>query len=187
MAPGRERRAELIRTLGAHLLAAGLGDTGLRTLAAAVGTSDRMLLYYFSDKADLLDAVLGRIADDLVALLDGALGAETMPAAALYARLSGLASDPAVAPFMRLWAEIAALGGRGQPPFDRIAASIAAGFGRWVEAHLDVPDPARRRGLAALLLVLVDGAALLDPLDDAAIGDAARAAAAGLLRHAEPR
>ena len=58
-----------------HLLAAGLTGVNLRALAAAAGTSDRMLLYYFTDKDELLAATLACIAARLTAKLDAAVTA----------------------------------------------------------------------------------------------------------------
>ena len=56
------RREVVIERLAAHLLEHGLSRTSLRQLASAAGESDRMLLYYFADKAELLGAVVTRLA-----------------------------------------------------------------------------------------------------------------------------
>jgi len=73
----QDRREELLDRLTDHVLAAGIGNTGLRTLAAAVGTSDRMPIHYFTDKASLIAALLGNIAARLTARLEAK--AETAP------------------------------------------------------------------------------------------------------------
>ena len=57
-----DRRDALIDRLADHMLAIGIGASSLRTLAKAAGTSDRMLLYYFRDKDELVAATLERIA-----------------------------------------------------------------------------------------------------------------------------
>src|SRR5580693_6683546 len=68
-----ERREAAIERMADHLLLEGLGAATLRPLAAAAGTSDRMLLYYFSDKDELLSATLQRLAARMTAQLDEAV------------------------------------------------------------------------------------------------------------------
>src|ERR1700710_2333103 len=58
-----ERREELAEAATDYVLEHGLIGLSLRPLAAAVGTSDRMLLYHFSDKDDLVSTGL-RVSND---------------------------------------------------------------------------------------------------------------------------
>ena len=69
------QRDRAIAAIGAHLLARGLAETSLRQLAAAAGASDRMLLYYFTDKADILAQAMAQIAGE-----SGAQLAKAIPA-----------------------------------------------------------------------------------------------------------
>ena len=66
------RKAVLLR-MADHLLATGLRGASLRPLAAAAGTSDRMLLYYFADKDELLAATLAEVAGRMLPLLEAAI------------------------------------------------------------------------------------------------------------------
>eukprot|EP01033_Poteriospumella_lacustris_P022788 gene22788-17193_t len=66
------RREAVIDRLADHILQAGLSGSSLKALAAAVGASDRMLLYYVRNKDDLLTTALGRLAERLTHLLDAA-------------------------------------------------------------------------------------------------------------------
>src|SRR5271154_452143 len=68
-----ERREAAIEPMADHVLSEGLAAATLRPLAAAAGTSDRMLLYYFADKDELLTATLARIATRMTAQLDHAI------------------------------------------------------------------------------------------------------------------
>src|SRR6266567_7603171 len=54
----RPARDRLLRAAVAHVAADGLHDTSLRELAAAIGTSHRMLIYHFGSKEGLLVAVI---------------------------------------------------------------------------------------------------------------------------------
>ena len=156
-----EKRAALLQPVCAHLLAHGLGKSSLRDLAAAAGTSDRMLLYYFRDKSDLMAAAMERLADILRERLEAARAPEPMGEAALRARLVDMVLDDAVWPFMQVWLEIVALGGRGDPMYRRTGERIASGFLQWIAAQSDAETPEARAGIAARLLPLLDGLIVL--------------------------
>ncbi|MEM7525681.1 MAG: TetR family transcriptional regulator, partial [Pseudomonadota bacterium] len=64
-----DKREALLDALADAVLANGLDAASLRPLAKAVGTSDRMLLYYFADKTALLTATFDRVLARLMPLL----------------------------------------------------------------------------------------------------------------------
>ena len=65
------RRVELLDAAYRHVLEHGLADVSLRPLAAAVGSSPRVLLFLFGSKDGLVRALLGRArADELAGLAD---------------------------------------------------------------------------------------------------------------------
>jgi AcrR family transcriptional regulator len=73
MATGQ--RAELLEKVTGYVLQHGLIGLSLRPVAAAVGTSDRMLIYHFASRDALVSAVVARateIAIDEVRALPGA-------------------------------------------------------------------------------------------------------------------
>jgi AcrR family transcriptional regulator len=176
------RRAALIRQLAEFVLANGLGQASLRPMARAAGTSDRMLLYYFRDKAELLEAVLGAIVAELYAEIEAVLpGEDRLQPCEVFERLGSLVARAGLQPYMRLWSELSAAAGRGEAPVAPIAERIAEGFAAFAEARLDVADPDERRELAALLLVQIDGAALLEPFAGGAYSRAAHRAIVRLL------
>ncbi len=158
------RRAALLAKLADHVLAHGLGSASLRPLAAAVGTSDRMLLYYFPDKAALIGAVLEEVAARMMPLLERYRAPEPMPAMALEARLLPLVGDGRVWPFMQLWLEIASLAARGDPACLYVGEGIARGFLAWTAEQVAAASPASREHAAIRLLMLVEGAVLLKSL-----------------------
>lgn len=157
-----EQRERVITALVAHLLATGLTQTSLRALAAAAGISDRMLLYYFTDKAEVLTAVTGRIADGFADGLDAALPPTPMPPEQLLLAASRLVRSPAMQPSMRLWLDIAAAAARAEAPFPAIAQRILDQFMAWLDARIDRPPGPERQQQAALLLAVIDGLALFD-------------------------
>lgn len=165
-----------------HLLRLGLGGASLRSLAAAAGTSDRMLLYYFDSKDELLAATLEHIAARLARLLDEAGSDEAAkPFHALLAEVWAAVRGPALRPYMRLWLELAASAARGEEPHCTIAGRIADGFLAWAAARLLVEHEADRGPAAALLLATVDGLALLDAVGRGGAASAA-VSADGIVR-----
>lgn len=157
-----DQRAAVIVRLSSHLLDHGLAHTSLRQLAAAAGVSDRMLLYYFADKAEVLTATLTRISEALVEALDAALPDERVPPDILLMRALELTRSPTVQPSIRLWLEIVTAAARGQAPFAELAAQILKGFLGWLEQRLDVAEHEQRAEAAAHILATVDGIALYD-------------------------
>jgi AcrR family transcriptional regulator len=161
---GKDRKAELVTKLADHVLAEGLGGASLRPLAAAVGTSDRMLLYYFPDKPALIAAVLEEVAARMTMLLELQRSPGPASAAVLEVRLMPLVLDPMVWPFMQVWLEMAAMAARGDETCARVGGGIAQGFLAWLEDQLDVSDPTLRAKTAMRLLMSIEGAALLKSL-----------------------
>jgi AcrR family transcriptional regulator len=69
MPPDSPRRAELLERAYAYALEHGVADLSLRPLAAAVGSSPRVLLFLFDSKAGLIRALLARAREDELELL----------------------------------------------------------------------------------------------------------------------
>lgn len=169
--PAARRRAVADR-LADYLLENGLQAASLRPMAAASGTSDRMLLYYFADKNEILTVTLGVIAERLVTDLDAALpGVHSY--SVLLPKITELLTSPSVKPYMQIWLELAALASRNVEPFRSIAGQIADGFLQWTAARLQVDQEDQRTPTAALLLATVDGLALLNALGRDSIVSAA--------------
>lgn len=158
-----EQREAVVERLAAHLLATGLSRTSLRQLAAAAGVSDRMLLYYFADKAEVLSAVMARVAGELSMRLAEAIPGEApLKPSILVRRAAAFTTGPEMRGFMRLWVEVVAAAARGEAPFPAIVAQVMAGFRLWVDARLDLPAGADREATAAAIIAVIDGLALVD-------------------------
>jgi AcrR family transcriptional regulator len=182
MKKGEARRQAILERLADHVLAHGLQGASLRPLAAAAGTSDRMLLHYFADKEELLSATLSLIAQRLITMLEGAQAAP-LPFQRLVPQLAAMLNDPQVRPYMRLWLELVAFAGAEDEPFRAVGRRIAQTLQSWIAAALHVEREDDRAPLAALTLTLIEGLVLLDALGDEATP---RAALAGLALGAEP-
>jgi AcrR family transcriptional regulator len=173
--PDLERRQELLDAVVKECAAHGIGDRSLRDIAAAVGTSHRMLLHHFGSRNELLLAIVDEVERRQRALLHHL---PTEPASAVAAMWADL-RRPELRPFERLFFECYARGVQGEQPFARMLPGA-------VEAWLtedETADPALvRLGLAVMRGLLLD----LVATDDRRGVDAAAQAFADLVQRADP-
>jgi AcrR family transcriptional regulator len=164
------RKEELLELAYAYVREHGLTQLSLRPLAAAIGSSPRVLLFLFGSKEGLVRALLARARRDELRLL-----AETGPADGLAeagAQVWAWLSDPDHRPLLTLWVEAYA---RSLIETDGPWAGFAAGtVADWLEVLAGAEPAARDDGRATAVLALLRGA-LLDLL---ATGDTARTTAA---------
>jgi AcrR family transcriptional regulator len=175
--PPSPRRDELLERAYRYALEHGLADLSLRPLAAAIGSSPRVLLFLFGSKDGLIRALLARArADELALLAQARASGQADLAALVRVTWQWLAAEP-VRPLLTLWAEAYARS-LTEP------AGPWSGFARqtvedWlaVLATAQPPAPPGGTGISAehtLALAVLRGA-LLDLL---ATGDAGRVSAA---------
>jgi AcrR family transcriptional regulator len=159
-----------------HVLREGVATLSLRPLAAALGTSDRMLLYYFGTRDDLLAEVLDAVGEQLRTGLTAALPGGPVPPGRLLAALWASLERSGAQAHVRLYLEVSGLAARGRQPFTGLARRVAEDWLSWVGPHLDVPGDERAAAAAGLLAAL-DGVLLVD----AVAGRERATAAAGWL------
>jgi AcrR family transcriptional regulator len=101
-----ERRARTLAGTADYVLEHGLAGLSLRPLAAALGTSPRMLLYDFSSKEELIMAVLTEVRRRLSVMLADHVRTTSPSGANLVRTVWDWASSAERAPFMRLFFEV---------------------------------------------------------------------------------
>jgi AcrR family transcriptional regulator len=171
--PDLGRRKELLDAVVKECAARGIGDRSLRDVAAAVGTSHRMLLHHFGSRDELLLAIVDDVERRQRALLPEL---PTEPAAAIAAMWANL-RQPELRPFERLFFECYARGVQGEQPFARMVPEAVEA---WL-ADAGSTDPAfARLGLAVMRGLLLD----LVATEDRAGVDAAAQAFVDLVRRA---
>jgi AcrR family transcriptional regulator len=102
------RRAELLEQTVRYAASKGIAGLSLRPLAAALGTSSRMLVHYFGTKESLLDQALAAIHPHVPALLTGHTQAGHTPAQ-IATRLWQNLCDGEQQPRLRVLLEVMAL------------------------------------------------------------------------------
>jgi AcrR family transcriptional regulator len=158
----RARRLDLTNRVVELLLAKGVAQLPLRDLAAQLDTSDRMLLYYFDDKEDLVGAALAEISSRLAMMLAASVSHSPYRPSELLRLTAQLLASPAYAPFMNVWADVSARGGRGEEPFRHVARRSVEGWLQWCESRLAVKNPVQRREVAGAILTAVEGVRMLE-------------------------
>jgi AcrR family transcriptional regulator len=154
----------------------GVGEISLRGLAAALGTSHRMLLYHFGSREALLIEVIRTVEEQQRMALAAILREEAdAPPAEIMRRMWARVADPALWPNERLFFEVYAQALQGSPHALPLLDGIVDA---WVEplAALVAPGrPAEEARAEARLGVAVVRGLLLDLL---ATGDRAAVDAA---------
>lgn len=152
MARTTARREALANAATDYVLEHGLIGLSLRPLAAALGTSDRMLLYHFADKEDLESTVVRVSTDRSVAEVRALQRAPDVRSAVLHLWTAMTAGQ--LERCQRLYVEAAALGLFGREPQ---AATVRDSNHRWTEAVADyLVDAGAPREQARRAAVLVD-------------------------------
>jgi AcrR family transcriptional regulator len=163
----------MLQAMVAHVLEHGVTDASLRPLARAAGTSDRMLIYHFVSKEKLIGAILTRLAEMFGLLLDTQFAAErAVTRKDCLTAVARVTRSPELRPVMRVWMQVLAAAAAGETAYLETGRAIIERLLTWVEAHLPEgdPDPA---GTARTMLVLVEGAVVLDLAGRGDVADAA--------------
>jgi len=170
--PTSQSRERLLAAAVDHALSAGIADLSLRQIAAAIGTSHRMLIYHFGSREGLLVAVTQAVEEQQRAALLTSGVATPQEARQSWRRLS----DPKLWPQERLFFELysyALLGRPGTEGFlDGIVESwVAPVAGALVKAGADerTARADARLGVAVVRGLLLD---LLATRDRAGVDEA---------------
>lgn len=157
---GQGARGRLLSAVVDHLAAHGLGEVSLRSLAAAVGTSHRMLIYHFGSKEGLLVEVVKAVEENQRAVLASLSTDDPAEAAREFWRVL---ADPALRAHERLFFELYGQAAQGRPGTTALLDGIVS---RWVDpiAALErargfapeVAEARARLGLAVARGLLLD-------------------------------
>jgi AcrR family transcriptional regulator len=158
--PDPERRQELLEAVVDYLLANGMHDVSLRSLAEAIGTSARMLVYHFDTKQDLFAAALDEARCRQRLLFSGwiaPVASESYPIT-IHRAWGFFESEQALA-YHRLFQQLAALSREPGSPYEGFAARTALDWLPMVQAGFAASgaDPESAASLATMTLAAVRG------------------------------
>jgi AcrR family transcriptional regulator len=148
-------RAELLDRVVAAVAEHGLTDRSLRDIAAAVGTSHRMLLYHFGSRQGLVAAIVRSVEEAQRQLLRE-LATETNDPAALVIALWDRVSSPELRPFVRLFFESLAASAGSDTPRDLTSPWLDEAAHISAVAGIDADPVDVRLGIALTRGLLID-------------------------------
>jgi AcrR family transcriptional regulator len=154
------RQQEIVMVVAQHLVENGIHNSALRALAKSVGMSDRMLMYYFETKEELIAEALLLIAGGLVSSLENALPRGQVSGQQILDAVRLMGQDPAAHPGQKLWFEIIGLAMRGAGPYKSTARQILDGWEDWIKDRLG----SKRAHLAPAILAQAEGEMMINLL-----------------------
>lgn len=161
------RRDELLEAATDYVLEHGLVGLSLRPMAEALGTSDRMLLYHFGTKDDLVTAIMQTSHLRSLAHIGDLPAGDGIEGGVLA--LWEAVSSSIIAPCCRMYVEASALGLLGSEPY---AAAVKELNAEWMQAladHLAASgiDAERAAGVARIVDATFMGLVLDQPVEGA--------------------
>ena len=172
------RRAALLDELIVAFSQGGIGSRSLRDVAAAVGTSHRMLLHHFGSREELLLSIVTEVERRQVSRFTEHPRDTRGAVLAMWADVR----RPELRPLERLFFECYARAAQGEVPFDQMVPGAVEGWLAQVEERVPggANSPMARLCLAAIRGLLLD---LVATGDEAGV-DAAAACFADLVGRA---
>lgn len=145
------RRDAALERIVEYLLEHGLGNASLRTLATAVGTSDRMLLYYFVDKEELMLEAFACVVQRQSVLLSEILPEGRQPFEVLLAQMWKILKAPDYEPYMRIWYDALGRASQGEEMYRVMASRVIDIWFEWFEPRSSAPPERRKDEIAAIV------------------------------------
>ncbi len=144
MSPSRTNAKEwLLEATMDYVRKNGVGDLTLRQLAAAVGTSHRMLVYHFGSKEGLFIEVIRSVEAEQVQALEALVSDATLSPLDQLRQMWQRLADPSLAPNERLFFEVYGQALQGRPHTELVLEAREA----WIEPGAVI---ARRLGIPAM-------------------------------------
>lgn len=168
----KHTRAEILDGALATALDGGLSQLTFGRVAKHLGISDRIVVYYFPSKDELITEVLGTLAVRLQDSLALALGAPVADHRELAQATWGALARVEVDPVFALFLEAMGLAAAGREPFQTIVPTLVELWIDWAADFVTGPA-ARRRSEAEAAIAVLDGLLLLRQLRGPQVADRA--------------
>jgi AcrR family transcriptional regulator len=150
------RKQELVEAAIGYLRDRGIADLSLRPLAAATGTSARLLIYHFGSKegllAEVLAALQSRLRDSFAEVLAARKGGQGEPPIKVFWKWATAARNFAS---LKLLYELQILAAQNPETYGRY---LQRNSRVWIElVQQALPAAERTAGMATLLVAVFDG------------------------------
>lgn len=152
----------------------GLSRLTFGRVAKRLGVSDRVIVYYFPSKQELIEAVLGALAEQLQAALGQAFTDPAADCVTLSRTAWPILATREFDSMFGLYFEACGLATAGIEPFRGLAGGLVNAWVDWLSGFL-YADPSGQRAEAEATLALLDGLLLLRQLAGPAAANRAAA------------
>jgi len=149
------KRDELVAKSLDYFLAHGVAGLSLRPLAAAAGTSARMLVYHFGSKEGLVTAVMDEVRNRVQRSFVEAVGSEDRTADKAMQAFWKWILDPRNLPLLRLLFEVQVLAVQDPKRYAHYLEGTSSSWLALIEEAL--PPSKDRRIIATLCAAVIDG------------------------------
>lgn len=180
----RHTKDEILEGAIAEAFDEGLSRLTFGRLAKRLEISDRIVVYYFATKADLITEVLLALGSKLQAALDTTFSNPPTDHLELVQAVWPTIARPEADPVFALFFEAAGLAAAGREPYCSFVPQLVDGWLGWAADHLS-GTPAERRREAAAAVAIIDGLLILRQLAGPETADlaAGRIGASGAVRN----
>ena len=156
----KHTREEILAGALETAVADGLSRLSFGRVAKHLGISDRVVVYYFPTKDDLITNVLLAMGGDLQVALAEAFTGPAADHLDLTRAAWPVLTAPASEPVFALFFEANGLAAAGREPYRSLVAGIISAWTEWLVGFLDGTDEERRTEAEAAI-ALIDGLLLL--------------------------
>ena len=150
----------------------GLSQLTFGRLAKRLAVSDRVIVYYFPSKDDLITEVLVALGSRLEGTLTATLSAPAADHLALLRSAWPALARPQADPVFALFFEAAGLATAGREPYRSLVPVLVDRWISWAAEHLS-GTPSKRRREAVAAIAVIDGLLMLRQLAGSETADSA--------------
>lgn len=168
----RHTKAEILDGALAAAIDDGLSQLTFGRLAKRLGISDRIIVYYFPSKDDLISEVVVSMGQRLQHTLADAFATPAADYLALGRAAWPTLATPDADPIFALFFEANGLAATGREPYRTLVPQLVEMWIEWAAQFID-GTPARRRTEAATAIAVIDGLLLLRQLGGVELADRA--------------
>ncbi len=168
----KHTREEILRGALDAALEDGLSQLTFGRVAKRLAIHDRMVVYYFASKSELISAVLLAMGEELQGVLTKAFKAPAADHVALTRTAWPILARPAIDPVFCLFFEAMGLAASGREPYKALAGQLVGAWTEWLSGFFEGTD-AERRAEAEAAIALLDGLLLLRQLSGASAANRA--------------
>lgn len=156
----RHSKDDILDGAVATAFADGLSQLSFGNVARRLGISDRVVVYYFPSKDDLIGEVLVALGEQLQAALAPAFAKPAADHVEVLRVAWPVLARSEVDPVFALFFEASGLAATGREPYRTLVAELMQGWTVWVQSLLG-GTLAQRRAEAAAAMATIDGLLLM--------------------------